>query len=120
MQQGGSPSPFDRNMGTKLGARAVEWMVENLCQSVRPDGTVCADQPNSAVMLGIVKRHYCYTPVQELRDQTDFKHRLPKSQWWIKLRSLLRILAKHDSSYEEEGAYVAVAEDIGNNVDIVD
>lgn len=120
MQQGGSPSPFDRNMGTKLAARAVEWMVEKLCQSVRPDGTVCADQPNSAVMLGIVKRHYCYTPVQELREDTDFKHRLPKTQWWIKLRSLLRILAKHDSAYEEEGTYVAVEDDIGNSVDIVD
>lgn len=111
MQQGGSPTPFDRNLGTKLAAKAVDWMVEKLCESVQPDGSICAKTPDSAVMLGIVKRHYSYTPVQELRSQTDFKHRLPKSQWWLKMRPLLRILAKHDSTYQEEGQYVAVEEE---------
>lgn len=116
MQQGGSPTPFDRNLGTKLAAKAVDWMVEKLSQSIQPDGTVRTSAPDSAVMLGIVKRHYAYTPVQELRSQTDFKHRLPMTQWWLKMRPLLRILAKHDSSvYHEEGAYVAVEEDTSEN-----
>lgn len=115
MQQGGSPTPFDRNLGTKLAAKAVDWMVEQLCASTRPDGTICADQPDSAVMLGIMKRHYMYTPVQELKSETDFKHRLPKSQWWLKMRPLLRILAKHDSDYHEESQRVAVEEDDGEN-----
>lgn len=116
MQQGGSPTPFDRNMGTKLAAKAVEWMVEQLTQATQPDGTVCANKPESAVMLGIVKRYYAYTPVQELKDQTDFKHRLPKAQWWLKMRPLLRILAKHDSTYEEEGSYIAVEEESENQI----
>nr|CAH0113232.1 unnamed protein product [Daphnia galeata] len=116
MQQGGSPTPFDRNMGTKLAAKAVEWMVEQLTQATQPDGTICANKPESAVMLGIVKRYYAYTPVQELKAETDFKHRLPKSQWWLKMRPLLRILAKHDSTYQEEGAYVAVEEDVVNHI----
>lgn len=115
MQQGGSPTPFDRNLGTKLAAKAVEWMVEKLAESTRPDGTICANKPDSAVMLGIIKRHYSYTPVQDLRSQTDFKHRLPKSQWWLKMRPLLRILAKHDSNYTEEGLDVTVEEDISEN-----
>ncbi|XP_057365855.1 ATP-dependent 6-phosphofructokinase-like isoform X4 [Daphnia carinata] len=116
MQQGGSPTPFDRNMGTKLAAKAVEWMVEQLTQATQPDGTVCANKPDSAVMLGIVKRYYAYTPVQELKAQTDFKHRLPKTQWWLKMRPLLRILAKHDSTYEEEGSYIAVEEESDNQI----
>lgn len=116
MQQGGSPTPFDRNMGTKLAAKAVEWMVEQLTQATQPDGTVCANKPESAVMLGIVKRYYAYTPVQELKNQTDFKHRLPKAQWWLKMRPLLRILAKHDSTYEEEGSYIAVEEESENQI----
>lgn len=37
-----------------------------------------------------------------------FRQRLPKEQWWLKLRPLLRILAKHDSAYEEEGLYMTV------------
>jgi 6-phosphofructokinase 1 len=73
MQQGGSPSPFDRNMGTKLAAKAVEWMVQKLVDSHRPDGSICADKPDSAILLGIVKRHYVFTPVEELRATTDFK-----------------------------------------------
>lgn len=34
--------------------------------------------------------------------------RIPKEQWWLKLRPLLRILSKHDSAYEEEGMYMTV------------
>ena len=115
MQQGGSPTPFDRNLGTKFAAKAVEWMTEKLVQSTRPDGTICANTPDTAVMLGIVKRNYSYTPVQDLKSQTDFKHRLPKAQWWLKMRPLLRILAKHDSTYQEEGTYVAATEEAGIN-----
>jgi 6-phosphofructokinase 1 len=28
MQQGGSPSPFDRNLGTELAARATHWIIK--------------------------------------------------------------------------------------------
>lgn len=38
------------------------------------------------------------------------RQRIPKTQWWLKLRPLLRILAKHDSAYEEEGMYITVEE----------
>ncbi|VDP49523.1 unnamed protein product [Schistosoma curassoni] len=38
----------------------------------------------------------------ELREHTDFVHRLPKEEWWISLRPLMRIMAKHDSLYESE------------------
>jgi len=30
------------------------------------------------------------------------RHRIPLDNWWLKLRPLLRILAKHDSVYESE------------------
>lgn len=29
-QQGGSPTPFDRNMGTKLAARALEYLMSQI------------------------------------------------------------------------------------------
>ena len=51
-----------------------------------------------------------------LKNSNKFRHRLPTNQWWLKLRPLLRILAKHDSSYEEEGTYVALDE-AGSRVD---
>jgi len=106
MQQGGSPSPFDRNMGTKMAAKAVEWLVDQLKKSAKPDGTICTKTQDSAVLLGLVRRQYKFTPLKELIADTNFEQRIPKSQWWLKLRPLLRILAKHDSTYEEEANHI--------------
>jgi 6-phosphofructokinase 1 len=40
--------------------------------------------------------------VSVLKSQTDSLHRIPKEQWWMKLRSLMRILAKHETVYTSE------------------
>jgi len=49
-------------------------------------------------------RAYKFQPVQHIKNDTDFKFRVPKGdQWWMKLRSIMSILAQHDSTYEVEG-----------------
>ncbi|XP_065570597.1 ATP-dependent 6-phosphofructokinase-like isoform X3 [Artemia franciscana] len=116
MQQGGSPSPFDRNMGTKMAAKAAEWLITKICECAQADGSINASSPDTAVLLGIIKRNYCFSPVEDLQNDTDFVHRLPKQQWWLKLRSLLRILAKHDSAYVEEGLNVQTIEETGQSL----
>uniref|UniRef100_S4RL00 6-phosphofructokinase n=1 Tax=Petromyzon marinus TaxID=7757 RepID=S4RL00_PETMA len=35
MQQGGVPSPFDRNFGTKMAAKAIQWLSEKLKESYK-------------------------------------------------------------------------------------
>ncbi|KHJ47511.1 putative 6-phosphofructokinase [Trichuris suis] len=99
-QQGGSPTPFDRNLATRMAAHAVETLVSKAREGVQPNGTVYTDKEDTAVLLGMRDRRTQCTPVAELKDQADFSHRVPKDQWWLKLRPLLRILAKHDSIYE--------------------
>ncbi|XP_076827203.1 ATP-dependent 6-phosphofructokinase, platelet type isoform X5 [Brachyhypopomus gauderio] len=37
MQQGGAPSPFDRNFGTKIAAKAMQWISKKLQESYRQD-----------------------------------------------------------------------------------
>ncbi|XP_069770779.1 ATP-dependent 6-phosphofructokinase, platelet type-like isoform X4 [Narcine bancroftii] len=37
MQQGGSPSPFDRNFGTKISAKAMQWISGKLKEYYRQD-----------------------------------------------------------------------------------
>ncbi|XP_022091209.1 ATP-dependent 6-phosphofructokinase-like isoform X2 [Acanthaster planci] len=98
MQQGGSPSVFDRNMGTKLAVRASEFLRETIENSLK-DGVVYTNSPDTACLLGIQKRRLAFRPVQKLKQITDFEHRIPTNQWWMKLRPLLRILAKHASTY---------------------
>lgn len=46
-----------------------------------------------------------------LVQETDWEHRIPKNQWWLKLRSLMRIMAKHEAAYEEEGIQVKEVEE---------
>uniref|UniRef100_A0A914RV31 6-phosphofructokinase n=1 Tax=Parascaris equorum TaxID=6256 RepID=A0A914RV31_PAREQ len=110
-QQGGSPTPFDRNLGTKLAARALEYLVTQAKEAVNlKTGVASATNADTATLLGLRGRRVVFTPVEELALETDFEHRLPKEQWWLKVRPLLRILAKHDSIYEAESMAVPECE----------
>uniref|UniRef100_A0A2K6D5K4 6-phosphofructokinase type C n=1 Tax=Macaca nemestrina TaxID=9545 RepID=A0A2K6D5K4_MACNE len=55
---------------------------------------------DSVCVLGISKRNVIFQPVAELKQQTDFEHRIPKERWWLKLRPLMKILAKYKASYD--------------------
>ncbi|PIO32881.1 hypothetical protein AB205_0101450 [Aquarana catesbeiana] len=99
MQQGGAPSPFDRNFGTKISAKAIQWISRKLKECYRK-GRVFANTEDSVCLLGMRRRALVFQPVMQLRDETDFKHRIPKEQWWLKLRPLMKILAKYKTSYD--------------------
>jgi len=98
MQQGGAPSPFDRNFGTKISARAMQWISTKLKEAPGKGRRFMSD--DSICVLGISKRNLLFQPVAQLRQETDFEHRIPKEQWWLKLRPLMKILAKYKASYE--------------------
>lgn len=73
MQQGGSPTPFDRNLGTKMGSKSVEWFTEQLNKHTNADGKTVTMDADTAVMIGIVRRQYRFTPFTELVEVTDFE-----------------------------------------------
>ncbi|XP_077362119.1 ATP-dependent 6-phosphofructokinase, platelet type isoform X4 [Festucalex cinctus] len=99
MQQGGAPSPFDRNFGTKVAAKAVQWITKTMKESYK-GGRVFANNEDSACLLGMRRRAMLFQPVAQLKHETDFEHRIPKEQWWLKLRPLMKILAKYKTSYD--------------------
>ncbi|ESN96243.1 hypothetical protein HELRODRAFT_186529 [Helobdella robusta] len=103
MQQGGQPSPFDRNMGTKMAAKCAELLAKQVEENKTPEGSVFTNSSDTATLLGLQKKRSLFTPVLELKEKTDFQHRISKEVWWCKLRPLLRILAMHNSIYEVEG-----------------
>uniref|UniRef100_A0A8C1MNH1 Phosphofructokinase, liver a n=1 Tax=Cyprinus carpio TaxID=7962 RepID=A0A8C1MNH1_CYPCA len=72
LQQGGVPTPFDRNYGTKLGVRAVQWLTEKMTDSFK-QGRVSANTPDTACVVGLYKKVLTFSPVTELKDQTDFE-----------------------------------------------
>ena len=116
MQQGGKPSPFDRNHGTKMAAKTFNWLVEQLG---KPDvfdhtkNTACTNDKNTIALLGLKSRKYEFQPVQDLKAETDFKYRRWKHMWWKQIRSIMRILAQHDSTYASEVEEVGVDEPKG-------
>lgn len=88
-------------------------------------GRIFANTADSACLLGMRKRSLVFQPLTELKEQTDFqyvpnipppvlpqehdagltlslplspppRHRIPKEQWWLKLRPILKILAKYN------------------------
>ncbi|XP_077480067.1 ATP-dependent 6-phosphofructokinase, platelet type isoform X3 [Stigmatopora argus] len=99
MQQGGAPSPFDRNFGTKISAKAMQWVTKKLVETFR-QGRVFANTEDSCCLLGMRRRALVFQPVVQLKGETDFVHRIPKEQWWLKLRPLMKILAKYKTSYD--------------------
>uniref|UniRef100_A0A672QUG1 Phosphofructokinase, liver type n=1 Tax=Sinocyclocheilus grahami TaxID=75366 RepID=A0A672QUG1_SINGR len=100
LQQGGVPTPFDRNYGTKLGVRAVQWLTEKMTDSFR-QGRVFVNTPDTACVVGLYKKVLTFSPVTELKDQTDFEHRMPKTQWWLNFRLMLKMLAKYQTPFNE-------------------
>uniref|UniRef100_A0A8C1QC07 Phosphofructokinase, platelet b n=1 Tax=Cyprinus carpio TaxID=7962 RepID=A0A8C1QC07_CYPCA len=86
MQQGGAPSPFDRNFGTKIAAKAMQWISKKLKEFYR------TGKEKLDVVWDCVKSELIF-----VRQKI---HRIPKEQWWLRLRPLMKILAKYKTSYD--------------------
>jgi 6-phosphofructokinase 1 len=83
LQQGGNPSPFDRILATRLAKRCVERLIDE-----SEAGT------NAALAIGLNHGLIEFSELEALRKQVDSEHQRPKSQWWMDLRPIARVLAQ--------------------------
>uniref|UniRef100_A0A8C5CWV3 Phosphofructokinase, liver a n=1 Tax=Gadus morhua TaxID=8049 RepID=A0A8C5CWV3_GADMO len=84
LQQGGAPSPFDRNFATKLGVKAVQWL---------------SDRMNENYRQGEDNREWYPSA---LKPSTDLIHLITcPSTWWFNLRPMLKMLAKYQTSFTQ-------------------
>ena len=90
MQQGGNPSPFDRNLGTKMGVKVYDWLAEQL--QLYSEKAITPQDKNTACVLGLRNRVYQFQSVEDLKTETDFQYRRWKRQWWVQIRSIMKIL----------------------------
>ncbi|CAB4054907.1 pfkA [Lepeophtheirus salmonis] len=88
MQQGGYPTPYDRNF-------------------VNDTPTT---NPTSIVLLGLRDQSYKFQPVLDLVEETRFDTRTWFREWWMRPRAIMKILARHQSTYEVEGLDVDITE----------
>jgi len=78
LQQGNSPSPFDRVYAARLGCAACNFIEQSLLDNCDADGTVCAADASSAVIIGLQGSKQTFTPVETLVEGTDFANRRSK------------------------------------------
>ena len=89
MQQGGSPSPYDRLLATRLVARAFGQLVDQFERGDR--GAYYIGQVGSAVEA---------RPVKNMFDDLDIENRRPFVQWWRDLVPVQRIVSLQNPGIE--------------------
>ncbi|MFW6042436.1 MAG: 6-phosphofructokinase [Chloroflexota bacterium] len=83
IQQGGNPTPFDRNLASRLAADCIEYF----------EAQSDEEEPRSAA-LGLVGSSMSFTSFEDLPRLMDQKERRPRDQWWMTLRPTARLLAQ--------------------------
>jgi hypothetical protein len=68
------------------------WLIEKAESHLTEDGDVVTTEPDTAVLLGLRKSQNPFTPVADIVEDADFKHRRSKRQWWMQMRSMMKIL----------------------------
>lgn len=81
LQQGGSPSPFDRIHSARIMAKCMEFIEEWAC--CRPIHHRSA-KIHSGV-FGFEQGNIVFHPLEEITGMLNSKYRRPKNQWWEKL-----------------------------------
>ena len=89
MQQGGSPSPYDRLLATRLVARAFEQLVDQFERGDR-----------GAYYIGQVGAAMEARPVKNMFDDLDLVNRRPFHQWWLDLVPVQRIVSLQNPGTE--------------------
>ena len=91
LQQGGDPTPFDRNLATRYAYRCIKFLEEE----------AVANQ-NTVACLGLQGSKYHISPLDEIVRRYDAKHERPKEQWWMDLRPIAQMLAQPGPQYHQQ------------------
>jgi 6-phosphofructokinase 1 len=83
VQQGGSPSPFDRIQATRLAARCIDFLIEQ-AGSASP----------AVAAIGLQEGRLEINRLRDLPRQVERDYRRPKEQWWLELRTVAKIMAQ--------------------------
>jgi 6-phosphofructokinase 1 len=93
-QQGGKPSPMDRIRALRMAIKCMQH-IEDRFIGVSKD--VCAEDPMSAVVIGILGSEVVFSPMGGAdgleATQTDWKMRRPKSEFWRGMKNTVDILS---------------------------
>lgn len=85
LQQGGNPTPFDRILATRFALHSVNYLIDGL-------GRLTDDAV--AAFIGLDEGRIKFNHLQDFPRLGDRKYQRPKTQWWMTLRPIARVMAK--------------------------
>ncbi len=91
LQQGGSPSPFDRIQATRLATRSIGYLIDQ----AENDATGCA-------FIGLQGKEIKFHNLEDFPRMVDSENQRAKDQWWLSLRPIAKILAQPGPSLSEK------------------
>ena len=83
IQQGDSPSPFDRVLATRLAGHCIDFLTGELERG-----------SSTGAYIGLVEGKVTISPLKQMPDVIDLEHRRPLKQWWLDLRPVMQALAQ--------------------------
>jgi 6-phosphofructokinase 1 len=85
IQQGGNPSPFDRNIATRLTTKAINKLIE-----------LAEGGQNDCAFIGMDNGELKFTDLFEFPRMVDLKYSRPKNQWWLKIREISEVFERYE------------------------
>lgn len=82
LQQGGSPTPFDRLLATRLVSHALD----EICREIE-------DETSAALYIGMAANSLSSRPIERMLDDFDVADRRPKYQWWLGLKPAAQVVS---------------------------
>ncbi|KAK0823252.1 6-phosphofructokinase, alpha subunit [Friedmanniomyces endolithicus] len=90
VQQGGTPSPMDRVRAVRFGVKSLQYLEKFIGKSKQE----IADDPMSASIIGIRGARVKFSSMEKIeREETDWKDRRPKEEFWMSLIDVVDTLS---------------------------
>jgi 6-phosphofructokinase 1 len=83
LQQGGDPSPFDRIQATRLATRSIDYLIQQ-----------AESGSTRSAFIGLQGKEIKFHDLEDFPRMIDKEHQRPKTQWWMDLRAIARVLAQ--------------------------
>lgn len=84
IQQGGNPSPFDRNIGTRFATKSINELIR-----------LAKNNEKDCYFIGMHDGQMLFTDLFEFTRMVDKQFQRPKEQWWLKLREIGHVFEKY-------------------------
>jgi 6-phosphofructokinase 1 len=94
VQQGGTPSPMDRVRAVRFGMKALQHLEEQFGKSKEE----LMANPLSSSVIGVRGSRVKFSPMEKIEnEETDWKDRRPKNEYWLNLIETVDVLSGRSS-----------------------